>query len=103
MDKSSVITLGAVVVGVGIAVYIGLNANPTATPVAIQTQNTNSIDTANATTSAVLSELTTQQQIMNNLGLGATTSSYNGGTMGPNGTIMGAPSNSTFNWRTTPV
>ena len=70
MDKSSVITLGAVIVGVGIAVYIGLNANPTATPVAIQTQNTNSIDTANSTTSAVLSELTTQQQIMNNLGLG---------------------------------
>ena len=70
MDKSSVITLGAVVVGVGIAVYIGLNNSPTATPVAIQTQNTNSINTANSTTSAVLSELTTQQQIMNNLGLG---------------------------------
>ena len=70
MDKSSVITLGAVIVGVGIAVYIGLNANPTATPVAVQTQNTNSIDTSNSTTSTVLSELTTQQQIMNNLGLG---------------------------------
>jgi negative regulator of sigma E activity len=70
MEKSTVITLGAVAIGVGLAVYVGLNSNPTASPVSVQTPNTNAIDMANSQTQAVLTDLTTQQQIMNNLGLG---------------------------------
>ncbi len=60
---------GAIVGGIALAVYIGTHTSPNAGTVAVQTQNTSNIDMANATTQSVLQELTTQQQIMNQLGL----------------------------------
>ncbi len=110
MDKSTWITIGAIGAGIGLAIYLGSQAHPTASDVTAQTMNTQSIDTNNALTSTVLTDLTTQQQIMNNLHLGSpqatpvSSSTTTGGTMGPNGVIMGAPQNTNmFNSNTTPL
>ena len=70
MDRSTWITIGAIGVGVAGAVYIGSHTSPSASNVQVQTQNTSNINNANALTQTVLTDLTTQQQIMNNLHLG---------------------------------
>jgi uncharacterized protein HemX len=70
MERSSWIIIGAIGVGVAGAVYIGTQMSPSAGTLQVQTQNTSNINNANALTQTVLTDLTTQQQIMNNLNLG---------------------------------
>lgn len=74
MERSTWITIIAVTGGVGLAIYFGLNTSPTSSPVSIQTPSTASIDYNNQLTQATLQELTTQQQILNQLQLGTSVS-----------------------------
>ena len=100
MEKQTWILIGAAVVGVGGAIYLGTHTSPSASNVQVQTQNTGNINNANALTQTVLTDLTTQQQIMNNLNLGqpqstpvsSSTTHYTPGFPGailPNGQILG--------------